>query len=162
LPKPLRGTGSPLCWWWFLFMKKKPITFRWVGRNKHFDEITIQENITTDKLLNGDILTFFSKSNRGKARGTCEFISEDLLSGVHDKNGKPIYANDIIDWDGEVFLVIYNDCTACFDVMYSGGDVETLYTLDFEENTPELIGNAYKDHSYLSSTQLEVAIPVPN
>ena len=35
------------------------IKFRWVGLNKHFNEIQIQEDLTTEKILNGETFTFF-------------------------------------------------------------------------------------------------------
>ena len=57
------------------------IKFRWVGLNKHFNEIQIQEDLTTEKILNGETLPFFSNYNRGES-GNCKFISEDLFSGL--------------------------------------------------------------------------------
>jgi hypothetical protein len=43
-----------------------------------------------------------------------------------------------------LMVVLYNDCTACFDVEYpETHECETLYTLDFEENKPIVIGNIH-------------------
>ena len=57
------------------------IKFRWVGLNKHFNEIQIQEDLTTEKILNGETFTFYKNNNRGDS-GNCQFISEDLFSGL--------------------------------------------------------------------------------
>lgn len=82
------------------------IKFRWVGLNKHFNEIQIQEDLTTEKILNGETLTFFSNYNRGDS-GNCKFISEDLFSGLISFDKKEAYINDIIEFqntEGKVFF----------------------------------------------------------
>lgn len=81
------------------------IKFRWVGLNKHFNEIQIQEDLTTEKILNGETLTFFSNYNRGES-GNCKFISEDLFSGLTSIDNSDAYLNDIIEYqntEGKVF-----------------------------------------------------------
>jgi hypothetical protein len=71
------------------------INFRWVGRNRKFGDITINEGLTTSALLSGNYQSFFSESNRRKD-GNCEFLSEDLFSGMLDINSKGVYEGDII------------------------------------------------------------------
>lgn len=71
------------------------VKFRWVGRNRKFGDITINENLTTATLLSGDYQSFFSEPNRRKD-GNCEFLSEDLFSGLVDIDGKNVYEGDII------------------------------------------------------------------
>jgi hypothetical protein len=85
------------------------IKFRWVGLNKHFNEIQIQDNLTTDKILNGETLTFFSQSNRGE-HDNCKFLSQDLCSNISDVNGKEIYAGDILDKKYKWVVVFADGC----------------------------------------------------
>ena len=82
------------------------IKFRWVGLNKYFNEIQIQEDLTTEKILNGETLTFFSNYNRGES-GNCQFISEDLFSGLISVENEETYLNDVIEYqntEGKVFF----------------------------------------------------------
>lgn len=74
---------------------QREIKFRWVGRNRKFDEIQIQNNLTVQKIIDGESLSFFHNSNRGK-NGNCEFISEDLFTGIEDVAGVQLYEGDII------------------------------------------------------------------
>jgi len=71
------------------------IQFRWVGLNKHFKEIQIQDGLTLDKIRNGHAWTFFAESNKGEY-GNCKFLGEDLFSGLVSQDGVDAYFNDVI------------------------------------------------------------------
>lgn len=106
------------------------IKFRWVGRNRKFGDIQINNGLTTSKLLTGEVLSFFNKSNCG-ANGNCEFLSEDLFSGIQDKNGVDIYENDLLR---DIGRVVFND--GCFLTGYGVPIIMSKHNL-------EIIGTVY-------------------
>jgi len=75
--------------------------FRWVGRHKELNTIIINKDLTTEKVIIGDCLSFFNIQNRAEW-GNCEFMSEDLCSEILDAEGNFIYENDILDIVGKV------------------------------------------------------------
>ena len=58
------------------------------------------------KILNGETFTFFKNNNRGDS-GNCQFISEDLFSGLISVENEETYLNDVIEYqntEGKVFF----------------------------------------------------------
>ncbi|MFN9318957.1 MAG: YopX family protein [Chitinophagales bacterium] len=121
----------------------RQIKFRWVGKNLYFNTIQIQEGITTKKIRKGETLTFFNLGN-----SNCEFLSEDLYTGVNDINGLEIYRGDIIKPYGEnskPMLVEYKQFNDDWSA-YTG------FNLDGFSNNIK-IGNIYENPELLQSAQ---------
>ena len=117
------------------------IKFRWVGKNIHFNEIIIQEGITTEDVRNGSVLTFFANYNEN-----CEFISEDLYIGLNDKRGSKLYEGDIIKEifrDGSGFAIKIIKQKRINSTPYSNEVIG--YEIDFTNNNIEKIGNIYQN-----------------
>lgn len=126
----------------------KDIKFRWVGLNKHFDEIQIQEGLTTEKMRNGETWTFFSESNKGDG-GNCGFLGEDAFSGLISSDEKEAYLNDVIlyqNTEGKTFKAIlwFDDVENC--LMVGGVPYHKLYNSGFIQPSKlefEIIGSIY-------------------
>ncbi len=73
----------------------EPIRFRWVGISRDTNEVIIDGNLTTKRVMDQENSDFFSLKNRRKG-GKCTFIAEDLCSPRKDIHGKYVYANDIL------------------------------------------------------------------
>lgn len=119
------------------------IKFRWVALNKKFNEIKINECLTTDMLLNGDYFSFFAHNNRDE-RGNCKFISEDLCIGKQDRNGKYIYAGDRLgkkDWKGDLVDIGYVKWSSFLCKWTVSAD--THFPADF--SGIEVVGNIHED-----------------
>ena len=120
------------------------LKFRWVGLNKHFNEINIQENLTTKDLFSGNWQTFFSLNNRSET-GNCRFLSEELFTGFVCSNGHELYDGDIIGQKCEIDGQL-TDCftVICFDNKNGQWAVDMSYSKDGSDLYPlseELIEN---------------------
>ena len=133
------------------------IKFRWVGLNRKFNEIQINEGLTTTKLIEGEVLSFFNESNRGES-GNCKFISEDLFTGLKDKNNKDIYEGDLIPDDiGDVYEVVFRNGAFMWAGEFLGyhlwGNpdcdvkIEACEAIDLE-----VIGNIHEDSELIKTT----------
>lgn len=124
------------------------IQFRWVGLNKHFNEIQIQDGLTLDKVRNGHAWTFFSEYNKAQD-GNCKFLGEDLFSGLISQNGTEAYFNDVIlyqNTEGQTrnAKLWYDDKENC--LMVGNFPYHTLYNSAFIQPSKlefEIIGNVY-------------------
>lgn len=139
----------------------KEIKFRWVGRNKKFGDIQINSDLTTKKLLNGSVLSFFSESNRG-AEGNCEFLSEDLFTEQKDKSSIDIYVGDILKLNFKEYysndaVTVDEESIVIGKVSFENGGFfinekdSTWYWLDDMEEVSEIeiIGNIYENPELL-------------
>ena len=124
------------------------IKFRWVGLNRHFNIIRYNEDLTTTKLLNGDVQSFFNHSNRDKEVGNCKFLGEDLFMKITDINKKNIYVRDIVkipahyegdNWKEEEFI----------EITFSNEGCEIDY-IDVENYRIEKVGTMYENSDLLS------------
>lgn len=128
------------------------IKFRWVGINKKFSSVVVASDLNTDKILSGNYLSFFHPSNRLEG-GNCDFISEDLFTGLRDKNGKDIYAGDIVcGFGGEKgFAVKFNN--GCFEWKGEplGWDLDDIPTPEAYDprKWAVVIGNIYENPELL-------------
>lgn len=66
-------------------------------------------------------------------------------TGLKDMNGVPIWEGDIINYEGDTHLVIWNKHVACFDVDL-GIEVEPLYRLI---SYIEVVGNKFENSELL-------------
>lgn len=119
----------------------RAIKFRWVGKNKKFDEIKISKAYTTEDILNRNYDSFFMLDNRG-SEGNCEFLSEDLSSEIEDSRKKEIFKGDIVeDIYGEKFEVKFIDGSFVLDPHYNHKEVYSFS--DIGEVT--IRGNIYSN-----------------
>ena len=127
------------------------IKFRWVGLNKMHNTVSINTDLTIEKILERDYMSFFCISNRTES-GNCNFLSEDLFTGLVDKNGMEIYAGDILNFGGKsnVPVVFENGAFTIWEEPI-GWDYDSesgirIYDLKFKA---EVIGNIYENPEIL-------------
>jgi len=73
-----------------------PLRFKFVGRNRKFNQIVISDVLTIDDIMARKYESFFSLSNKGE-NGNCEFIGEIKSTGLLDKNEKEIFFGDLVE-----------------------------------------------------------------
>ena len=135
----------------------KEIKFRWVGINVKFGGVCFNQDLTINKIIKGDVLSFFNHSNRGKG-GNCDFLSEDLFVGI-DKNKEELYEGDIVNIGGLNEVIKYIDNILCCFSPKIHGDIDTLKVEQYEDyivyssdyfELYEKIGNIYENSDLLS------------
>ncbi len=104
-----------------------------------------------------EVMTILIKEDTSseKVRGKND-VEIMQFTGLKDKNGKEIYAGDIVHhrFYNEYFEVICNEKNASFSAKYipgngrySGGIIDKIFAIDFEEY--EVIGNIYQNPELL-------------
>lgn len=75
-----------------------------------------------------------------------EDATMELWSGVHDKNGTPIYEGDILKYkDGELLKVFWDDRWCGFGTLTQYGEDDNLMHPTRETNPYEVVGNIHEN-----------------
>lgn len=68
------------------------------------------------------------------------------FTGIIDKNGKEIWENDIVNWDGAILVAKFIDGSFCIQENYEGA---TAHDLFFERDEINVIGNVFDNPELL-------------
>lgn len=93
-------------------------------------------------------------------KGSCRIINDDGIfkviaetenqfTGLKDKNGKEIFESDLVDWDGDIYEVRFNDGE--WQLFNSGdmdGDRPSLYRVySPKQSRMIIVGNIYENQT---------------
>ena len=131
------------------------IKFRWVGLNRKFNEITINNDLTVQKIIDGNVWSFFNNSNRGEL-GNCKFLAEELFTGLKDKNNKEAYNGDIyMNELGSKYIIFFRNGsfvggkTKEYSEPIGWDSEDDLMKIDNFFSKCEIIGNIHQDQNLL-------------
>lgn len=133
-----------------LFRGKREDTGKWIKGYLLGDEITGEYFIHASGCS-------VNESNRVGEDGVLHFVAFKVIpktvgqwTGLNDKNGKPIFEGDIVEYNGSIHQVIYE---ARYGTAYFGIVINAQETWDFCHSTPAyrmtVIGNVYDNPELL-------------
>jgi hypothetical protein len=120
----------------------REIRFRYVCRNKHFNEIELVY-LTDDIILQRhNMPTWILTDN-------CEILDKQMSTGLKDKNGVEIFEGDIFGNIPQLRCVVVKEDDGAYKLHFCDKRIAPISILDHKVKNSDIEGNIYQNPELL-------------